>query len=659
MFTTSIIFILFIILFLLVPSLAFSLLSGTFKEEGNNLINIGMLLIYGLVQLVLVALVLGILNVNFNWLWVLPVSSVFYLIFSLKTKNITFLSRKRRLSFYGAITILTVFLGVVTQNTVMYKASISYQSGMTVPSLHDTMWNLALTEELSHHFPPQHPGFSGKPLKNNHYFYPFFLSLINRLMGIDNFNLYYHMGPWFVSLVFGLGIYSVASIFIHDNIFRPLTVLLGYFSGSFAYFLPLFYGSQFNWQGNSFYSDQPFDQIINPYSVLGYAIVLYTIYAIYKFTSKTSRGNRGYMIIAAFLAGTLYGFKSFGGVIIISSMLFLFIWTFIFYKKHVVFNPTILSLVVFIPIFLYTTDLSKAGLKWIPGWILTEMVSSREKIYLPQWVQIENFYRLQNNTLGLMKFKTAELAIYIIGNFGIRLIGLVYLLFLTTGLLFKKAKRQPLDAGVILITLITVLSFSIPLLFNLGQSVHNIVQFTPYSLLMAAIMTGVALELIYRYFQKLDRKPVGIIVILLIIILAIPVNAKNIREKISSKNDLIDQRELTALSYIKSNSQPDDIILIDPRQFDRDQMYVSALSGRRVFLASPDYVRQTADDPSQRLRQIADFFDKGIGDDLFINFGVKYIYYLNLGEGRSRNLHISDRLKTPVKDTGLVLVYKI
>src|SRR3990167_2977481 len=105
MFTTSIIFILFIILFLLVPSLAFSLLSGTIKEEGNNLINIGMLLIYGLVQLVLVALVLGILNVNFNWLWVLPVSSIFYLVFSLKKKNITFLSKKRRLSFYGAVTI--------------------------------------------------------------------------------------------------------------------------------------------------------------------------------------------------------------------------------------------------------------------------------------------------------------------------------------------------------------------------------------------------------------------------------------------------------------------------------------------------------------------------------------------------------------------------
>ena len=122
---------------------------------------------------------------------------------------------------------------------------------------------------------------------------------------------------------------------------------------------------------------------------------------------------------------------------------------------------------------------------------------------------------------------------------------------------------------------------------------------------------------------------------------------------------MINQRELAALSYIKSNSQLDDIILIDPRQFDRDQMYVSALSGRRVFLASLDYVRQTADDPSERLRQIADFFYKVIENELFTNSGIKYIYYLNSGEGRSRNLHISDRLKNPAKDTGLVLVYKI
>src|SRR3990167_3923278 len=180
--------------------------------------------------------------------------------------------------------LLVLMIGIVAQNLVLFRGGWKVGSLYLFPSLHDTMWNIALAGELFHHFPPQNPAMAGILLKNNHYFYPFFLAVTRYLTGIHIFDLYYRFGPITVSLLFGFGLYAVSSILTKNTFFRALTIFLGYFSGNFAFFLPLFLGRNLDWKGNTFFSDQPFDQLVNPYSVFGFTLMLFGIYSLSKIT---------------------------------------------------------------------------------------------------------------------------------------------------------------------------------------------------------------------------------------------------------------------------------------------------------------------------------------------------------------------------------------
>lgn len=512
--------------------------------------------------------------------------------------------------------ILVIFVCLVSQNIVMFRGGMRDGDNYRFPSLHDTMWNMALTGELSHHFPPQHPGMAGESLKNNHYFYPWLLAIVHNITGISIIDLYFRIGPVLVSLLFGVSLYWVSTIFTKKPAFNALMVFLGYFSGNISYLLPLFYRRLFNWQGNTFLSDQPFDQLINPYSVLGFSLMLISIYLVNRIT-ETKRGfNLKYIILFSIISGVAYGFKSFGGIILICAVT---VSTLIYFLKDKrLFCLTLLSLLFFFPVFFLITEPQKAGLRFAPGWLLTEMMIKKDGLDLAKFAQIEDFYRQIGNIPGILKIKMIELAVYITGNLGVRIIGL----FMLVRILFKTRKFVHLYMFQCVL-----FSLSIPLLFNLGANAHNIVQFTPYSLVILGIMSGVFLEKTFNFLRVKGKRNSGIFIIVMTILLAIPVNIRNIYAKLEKPDGLISVGEMDALNYIKNNSGTTDIILIDPRQYSEDPMYVSAISERRIYLASQNYARQTNRDPEKRTKEIKLFFDNGMNNpEEYFSLPISYIF---------------------------------
>lgn len=612
-------FILFLIFFLYIPSkIVFKLLKINIEDK---LISVGLSITFGIVLITLFSLLIRYFGLNLTYLWPISILSLIYLIYnSLKLSCSRYLMNQ--VSRQKILILLVLFIGVLAQNIVLFRGGWKMSNDLIFPSLHDVMWNIALAGELFHHFPPENPAMAGILLKNNHYFYPFFLAIVRYITGIHIFDLYFRYGPILVSILFGFGLYAVSSIFTQNTFFRVLTIFLGYFSGNFAFFLPILFGRNFNWQGNIFFADQPFDQLINPYSVFGFTLMLFGIYCLSKIINSKNALSFGFSIIGGILFGTLYGFKSFGGITVILALGLSILISVLFHRKLYLLPITLISCLLFMGIFFFTTDIHSASMIWAPGWLLTQLMTSKDKLNQPKFADLENFYKYGGGLLGYLKIKTIELVIYLVGNLGTRLAGLIYLIYILLNVRSDRKKYIIIFSGIIIL-----ISLSIPLLFNLRNSTFNIIQFTPYGLVLLAVFSTLSIEKFYYLMKSRGKKLLGVVIIILFVTLSIPVNVKNVYSKIEAPKDIIADEEIKALNFLRENSNLQEIILINPEEFSQDPIYVPAISERRVYLSSPGYAIQTGIDPQSRLAEIKDFFKHGTNEFLTKN-KITYIYHL-------------------------------
>lgn len=626
MLISAIWFIFFIFFFLILPAkIIFEILR--IKKENDVVVDFGINLIFGLVFLVCIMIVMRLLRFPLYTVWLIPLLPLIYLFVNrIKLRELLHLPTYGK-KYQLFIILFIIFVGILGQNIALFRGGWSTEKGLVFPSLHDNMWNIAITNELLYRFPPENPAISGEMLKNHHYFYMFFLSLAGYVTKAHVFDLYYRLGPILISLIYGLGLYSVTNIFTKKTWIKGLAVFLGYFSGNFAYLALLFLGPNFDWKGNTFLIDQPFDQIFNPYSVLGFGLLLFSIYSLYKAVSVEKKTNFGWSIVASMFIGTLYGFKSFGGLIAILALGFTSIFLFIKEKEIRPMKIMFFSLVFFLPVFFLITEPGEVSLHWFPGWILTEMMIGQDKLNLPFYAEVESYYMSIHNILGLLKIKFIELLIYFIGNLGTRLIGVFYLL--------KNFRIYINNIVHTYIICIITISLSIPLLFNLGGNAHNIVQFSPYALVLLSLYTGIATGEIYYFLYKKKHKIIGFLIVILVVMLSIPVNVKNILGKLAMPNDLISFEQMTVLNYLKNHTDVEDMLILNPKQFNNDPVYVAALSERKIYLASPGYARQAGKNSDDRIKNIDGLYGESIDVEFLKTNKIKHILLL-------KDLHYPD-----------------
>jgi hypothetical protein len=647
-----IVFILFILFFIYFPTAVFIQLLRITESE-DILIRSGLNLGVGIILVTLSAILFGFVggSATYVYVWLLPVFSVLYLA---KQWNHTPWRPWSGISKIQWGILAIILLGIVTQNLVLYRGGWQTGEGYIFPSIHDTMWNIALSTELFHHFPPQHPGMAGEALKNNHFFYPLFLAVIRAITHLNILTIYFQYAPVLVSLLFGLSLYAVSTIYTKRPTFRALSVFLGYFCGNISYVIPLFLGSHFNWTGSTFFTDQPFDQIINPYTVIGFSFFLLGIYTLHY--TSTTRQTWSWSILTALIFGSLFGFKSFGGIIAVCALALTTAISLGTYKKQTLLFTSLCTLVIFVPVFFFVTEPGVATISWAPGWLLREMISSSDKLPMTKLLETEIYYSMIGNTLGYIKIKMIELLWYVIGNLGIRLIGV---LFLIKMLIKPRGDYKDHHITTMFICSATLIAFCIPLLFNLGANSYNIIQFTPYSLVFLALFTAWGTEWIWEYFSRKKIIWGGVICLGVIIGLAIPVNVKNILDKFQAPRDVVMREEMDALKYLADHTDSDSVLLIDlnqyakPDKYGKDPMFISALSERRIYLASPGYAKQTGRDPAARMAEIQQFFSTS-KTSLLKDRNISYIYLLKPYALPMKELSLKVFYENPA-----IIVYKV
>ena len=619
-----IIFLFFLLFYVFIPGICFLHL-GKIKTD-NILIGTGLAGCTGLVLLISLLMPAKIIRFPDFIIYLYPFIFAFpYLIFRKKSQKKDVLNVVRILNSTGAV-LLLIMVSSLIQSYTLFSGGVKTDAGIRFHSVHDNLWNISIINELKIKVPPDHPAISGEVVKNHHYFYLYFLALANKITAISVFDLYFRFGPVFVSFLYGLSLYSAAAIFTKKVLFRAVAVFLGYFSGNLAYLAPLFFSNITDWRANLFFADQPFDQIFNPYTVLGFAVFLYAAYSLSFFLRQKKPGYIWPLIISLFIAGS-FGIKSFGSVILLGSLLFTATVSFIFFREKRLLYLSILSILLFLPVFYLIAGKSSISPVFIPGWLLREMMTGTDKLNQPVFSDIENYYISVNNLAGLIKIKLFELFIYILGNFGMRLLGF---LFLMSIILSKKAVRLKITALFILTAV--VLSISVPLLFNLSNSPYNIIQFTPYSLVLLSVASALFLEDLRDFLTAKKLGLMAYILILFLIISSLPVNIKNFSGKIREEGDIIGREDLEGAQFLKEKAGRQKIILIDPDQFPGSAIYLPALSGKKFYLADSGYALQTGISPEKKLALIRNFFDTGMTDRSFLDKNnIEYIYLKNGG----------------------------
>lgn len=607
MVSSSLLFVFFILFFVFLPAAALGKLLKISPPD-DHFVTFGLWGVVGIVQLTLITFIVRFFGLEFWILWSLPIISLLYLFRQrIEVGKINIQLNKSNFFILGVL-----LFCALAQNFILLPAGLKGVEGYYFPFMHDTMWGIALLVELSKHFPPQNPGMLGLPLVNNHYFYPLFLASVYKITNINIIDLYFHLAPVFVSVLFGLGLYAASSLFTKNRFFRGLTIFLGFFCGNISYILILFFGTHFNWGANTFLVDQPFNQIVNPYTVLGFSFILFNIFVISKIMDSKNRIHWGWVTLLVLITGASYGFKSFGGIVMMGGLAGSIILYSIISGRLKLISIIFLSCILFFPIFFFITEPSKAKLNFYPGWILTEMMTNKDGLNLPVFGQIESYYRSIGNVLGLIKIKGIELVIYLLGNLGVRIFGVVLLV----GLLIRRKVRDSLQLPLWYMAFCILISFSIPLLFNLNVTAYNIVQFTPYALVILAVTTSIFLEKMYFFLLGKKLKIIAILLLIGSISAAVPVNIKNLNTKLYGTVDTLSVEKIAGIDFIRENTSEDTIILIDPRQFINDPknpldpIFVSAMTQRRVYLSSPGFVSQTGKDPTERASLLYRYFDE-------------------------------------------------
>lgn len=621
--------------FIFIPAVVMVRLSNLKSDDFLVELALGSALM--IVILTIASLVFVIFHVPFYLLYVIPVGSLIGIWYQRSEYPLRF--NKKRI-----VSLITLIVFTTLQSLQMITGGMMVGSTYQFPSLTENMWSISIIAEIANHYPFQHPGMAGFPLQNFHYLYHVLLAGLHNTTGISITDLYYRFSTMLAAFIFASGCYCISTLLIKKDIFRILAVFLAIFGGSASYVLPLLYGKSFDWVASSFMADQPFDQIGNPYTVLGFGLFLVSLYVLIRLV-ESNKYHWRITLIASLIMGTLYGYKSFAGVILVLVIISTSA-TLLIIRRYSIALTLLLPLIIFTITFFSMTNFHKASLNFAPGWILTRMMVDSNKLKMPDWKIAEDYTWSMHKYSGYIKIRTEEFAIYLLGNLNTRILGLCTMIVL----IIQMARKKKLSMALIILGFSIEFSFFIPLLFNLSTRAYDIMQFTPFGMFLLAILSVSALEyLLYAIELSKLRPLITIGSIMVIILLSIPTTLKSFITQITAQKDQLPQSEIQALDYLKKNASVNSVILINPSNIKPMPLYISALSEKRMYMASAIFAEQVGLNPTQRLQTVRDYFESGNWNDQQISF--THIYTII-----PKNIDFSGLEKT--FDNQQVIIYK-
>ena len=490
-------FLIFVIVVFLIPGYILTH-KGPIKDF---LSKIFLSLVVGIVLLTLVSFLLGYLNIRWAIFLYIPFSLGSLIIFRKYFKDSWIFPK---LNNFNLLPIVIILAGAVFQNSITAKSGRIYDFGMGFwgPLGRDAVWHQALTNELIKNFPPENPAFSGEKLSNYHYFYNLLVAETAKLTGISTADLIYRLYPILFSTLLGVGVYFLAKTLFKDKKAILFSIFFVYFGSSFGWIVEWIKSGLPVGGESTFWANQPVSFNLNPPFAISLIIFIAVILSLKNFLERKDKSSA---LILILLAGTLVEFKVYAGVIVLAG-LFLLGLKRALRKDFRLLLISVISLLLSLILFLPQNKNSTSLLVVSPFWLVNSMVQFVDRVGWEKLASATTTYFTQKIWLKFLLAETLALVIFLVGNLGTRIVSI----FAIRDLFRILIKND----GHFFVFSMTLVSFTIPLVFIQKGNSWNIVQFFYYFLFLVALYSGVGLVKIMETLPKtLSFVVVGLILL--------------------------------------------------------------------------------------------------------------------------------------------------
>ncbi|MEO6509130.1 MAG: hypothetical protein ABIO02_04190 [Patescibacteria group bacterium] len=467
----------------------------------------------------------------------------------------------------------------------------------------DSVWHLALSAVSFQHWPFRLPVYAGASLGGYNYLMDLIIYIFSKL-GLPIVVTFFKIFPVFWFIFYTSSAIRLSRL-IHDSkLFVAIMLLLSYFCGSLAYIYTFWHHGTL-WGSSGLAALQALHALANMQYAFSLVILMEVLIILIK-----DRIEMKEFLLLSILLFLAVSTKFYGGVITVFIVGLFLLTKIVPFRKEsmkVIGYSIVLLFVtaVTVVIFYNPAGSSKTGaiFSFIPLATVHPTLESSELFYFPDLVNAR--YTLQGSFGPRLAYiETLTLIAFLIGNFGVRVLGVLY--FLKNAAL-KKAKKWEI---LVFFTIIFATLLNI-LLVQKGEW-WNTVQFLYYGIFLSTIFLG---QFLYSLMQ--NKNKVLVTAAFLIILISLPINIDLMGQYNGVKSfNYIPQKELDALNYLKK--QPDGVVfqpLYDTKVTEKysapypmfanaDNAYVAAFSKKQVYYSTNVQIRLVGVDYIKRLERL-------------------------------------------------------
>ncbi len=457
LFQLIIFFLLFIALSIVVLYIpGFGIVAKVKKQlEDQEIITLSLAL--SIVLFVLSSIIFALLNIRFLMLPFLILLNLFII---LKNKSATFSPWK--IFIKNKILLGLIVLGILTQGFINFPSGYLYQDGLYFWSSqgHDGLWHVSAMESIKKSVPPDNPGFAGEKIYNYHYLVDVLMGEFGRIFPFfSSLDLYFRFFPVIFSLLIGMSVFAFVSRWQNNMRIGYLAIFFTYFVGSFGYIVTFLRTGNIFGGETVFWAAQQNTLIGNPPHAISHGLLgaFFLAFLIYLKERKFIWAS------ACFLIGsTLAGFKVSGGFVMLMGLAAATLVDFINQRRFSILVLSFLLGLSNLLTFRFMTSNGSSFLMFLPWWFVRTMVVDKLG-----WVDLElrrQHYLSKgtwNATLRVVELETIAFGIFVAGNLGMRILGMIELIrryILSKGRFLK----EPIEI-MLIVTMLTGLIM--PMLF--------------------------------------------------------------------------------------------------------------------------------------------------------------------------------------------------
>jgi hypothetical protein len=445
---------------------------------------------------------------------------------------------------------------------------------------HDALWYLSLVNELRANFPPEHPGFVGEPLRGYHFLLFFVMAKIGNIFNLSTITLMFKLFPVLTAVLWGAGVYVLMYEWSKNRITAIFAVFFTMFGGSFV-FLSWLEGHKSLSLDSGYGILQPVTSLVNPTFAISIVFLIAFLFSVHKYI-KTK--VVGWLFLITLIAGLTPLFKVYGGIIILGGYILLVLYEMLRRKFYILLSVLGVA-VLFFTIYWQFTE-KGAHLIFHPFWAPHNVLRDNfpwygydEKIYT---------YSRQGVIRGLVKTELYAFYIFLIGNMGSRVVGLVL------GIVKMIKDRKKPSVFSLLVFSMALASIIIPLLFIQTGKVFETIQFAWYFLffmgLFSAFGFGFLFSLKYNFILK-------ILLAIIIISITLPSSIEGLAQYATLSGPLVGKQFYDSMHFLSQKGGYKDTVLSLPpeyvnldendlfRDFRSDKPRIPALANKRSFLS--------------------------------------------------------------------------